>query len=495
MDKKKVIERRNPKRISSQRDFYQKLAVVGIIVLIVLGIFFLAGLKGVGKASYTPSDKEVYIEGNSKKAVDDSDYCGPDSGDDECKDNCGDSTKWCYSTLKDLCYPTNSIIKGEGSANWVQNDDLSYSYGFGYTTDDKIAALCDPAGEGSFPPGYAWVFCTGSIKKTVYKEKFYCSNGGQWFPCTGEKDPTGKLINDEIIKDEKHLCVASSKKWMTCDEKLDKKDWLKLDGLFLCRGSYWDKCDSDSKGVSTTKVYYCSKDSGKWKWKECANTKLSADLTQLCQQEGTTWKWKNCTKDGLTIGSYYCKTKGGVWAELGAGDVVASGKLDSCNVTDTGIHSGNSSKYCNGINWTDCTTANKFTLSTDGKAYCGNCSSTCKWSTCNSSLNKERYPAGDKAPNQYQFLCDDTQQKWLTCDASTTPNLLFSSGSSKDQFYCSYKGDHFQWQKCNSTKTTPDLISGDNTKICKKVSNKEQWVSSTKVGMQWNCLERREMRQ
>ncbi len=462
------------KHSSSHKEFYTKLAVIGVIITLVVIAFLFIGVKPSGKAdyNYNPNTEEiggqssskgvVYSEKSAVASVKNNDCPGND-----CAENCKNNFCFSKAAMDNYdCFAPNTIVRVDDGNSGVR---------------DK---LCEEITNGETYDGYNWIVCAGDKLGELFDEndKFYCGKNKKFYPCITE---TNGEVNPNT--EQKYLCVASSNKWVTCESNLDKK--IQLDGLFLCwqkdNAWKWDQCGNNDKGKAVdTKKYYCENVVDKWKWKECTKNELSADGKQYCQQEGTptTWKWKNCTTANLQVGDYICKSKGGVWTKVEKGDVVSGGELDTCNSTETGIHSGNSSKYCNGVNWIDCTVFNKFNLSTDGKAYCGSCQSNiCKWSMCNSSLDKEMYPTGS-VPNQYQYLCDGsaTVQKWLTCDASTSPNLLFSSGASKDQFYCSNKGDHYQWQKCNSTSTnTAKLISGDNKYICKS-GNK--WTSPSKLG-------------
>ncbi|MBI4981140.1 hypothetical protein HZC30_06315 [Candidatus Woesearchaeota archaeon] len=460
-----MVKQKDVKSRSSRsylgKGWYSKLAIIGAIIILIIGAFLFVNLKSVGKAigdscefgkkeyTYCPDIGIVGSDGlgvyQEKTAIVSLKEGNCDSNEQKksCPGFC--NAGYCISnTAKYLdCFAPNSVIR--------LND---------------FDSLCQPlTGQQDPNNNYNWIDCEGEWKGTVISgnEKFYCGGDKKFYPCVTETDGTAYPKSSN-----KHLCVSKENKWVTCDDKLDKKDWLKLDGLFLCRGSYWDKCNVTK--VSTTKVYYCSKDGdNKWKWKECTKAGLSADFKQLCQQEGTTWKWAVCGNTAATNknknsldGKYYCD--GSTWTTVGTTDLFVNGVKETCNATNIGTHAENSFKYCDGKEWKDCNDTTDHTFSSDGRALCSNGG----WLSCTTGTHNKKALFYGSGPHGGEFLCDGEKETWITCDASTTPKLLFGSySSSPDQFYCSYKGDHYQWQKCNSTKTTPDLISGDNTKICK----------------------------
>lgn len=46
----KSRHRVSSKHTSPHKEFYTKLAIIGVIVIVVLGVFLFAGLRGAGKA-------------------------------------------------------------------------------------------------------------------------------------------------------------------------------------------------------------------------------------------------------------------------------------------------------------------------------------------------------------------------------------------------------------------------------------------------------------
>ncbi|MBI4980989.1 hypothetical protein HZC30_05540 [Candidatus Woesearchaeota archaeon] len=266
------------------KGFYLKLGVIGAIIILIIGAFLFVNLKSVGKAGEAPCYGEEYTycptEGAIGKEKTGEVYRENPSIESLKSGKCNDSVcagfcekGYCFSNTAKIydCFASNSVVRF-----------------------DDFDSFCKPlTAQDNKDNNYNWIDCEGEWKGTVISgnEQFYCSKEtkGRFYPCIDE-------LNGEVNPntEKKYLCVASSNKWMTCDDKIgDKK--LQLNDRFVCGADkVWSECKDANKGISGTKKYYCSKDGdNKWKWKECTKAGLSADLTQLCQQEGTpaTWKW------------------------------------------------------------------------------------------------------------------------------------------------------------------------------------------------------------
>jgi hypothetical protein len=442
------------KHSSPHKEFYTKLAVIGVIVIVVIGVFLFAGLRTAGKASafvindgygYNP-DVETIVGDGTDTGIVYAEKVPVESSEKDCAEN---NSGYCFSKTADVndCFAPNSVLR--------------------FKNNDK---LCEALDSGDVNDGTHWISCTGNNMGNIFdeNEKFYCGGDNKFYPCVAENNK--KVYSNDA---KKYLCVASKNKWKTCSDKLVETDKLQLDNEFLCINSTWKWQECSSVEATSDKKYYCEKDEDKWKWKECTKNELSADNKAYCQQKGISavWKWKNCTSAGLTIGNYYCKSKGGVWTTVGTTDLIVDGVKETCNSTNIGTHDKNLSQYCNGKGWESCNVFNKYNLSSDTKAYCGTDSP--KWNLCNPTTNaKEIWPTSN-VPNQYQFLCDDTQQKWITCDSNLNSKLMFPNlPNFVDLFYCGKKDEKWQWQNCSSN----GLITGDNTKIC-KFGKYGKWVS------------------
>ncbi len=297
------------KHSSSHKEFYSKLAVIGVVVVLVIGVFLFAELKGVGKAVgdvplsgyyYNPNASNpsvatgegfVYYEKKVEQADDDNSDCNINNkGKWKCDENCPYPNKkpytYCYSTYdivnnddgEDIfneleCYAPFSVTREGGADRLCVNPENYSKYkSEGYYLGDS----------GGLYNGYNWINCSGDAKGKVHLDKFYCGKNKKFYPCIAE---TNEEVNPE--KERTYLCVASSKKWVTCESSLSTK--IQLD-KFLCNSSNkWQECTSTK--ITSNKKYYCEKESDKWKWKECAKAGLSADLKAYCEEEGTMWKW------------------------------------------------------------------------------------------------------------------------------------------------------------------------------------------------------------
>ena len=59
MKKRDVKGRSSSKDRVSSKSFYTKLAVIGVIVAVVVGLFLFAGLRGVGFCEYMDTGKRT----------------------------------------------------------------------------------------------------------------------------------------------------------------------------------------------------------------------------------------------------------------------------------------------------------------------------------------------------------------------------------------------------------------------------------------------------
>ncbi len=288
---------------TSSKSFYTKLSVIGIVVILVLGIFLFAGLRGVGKAWVSASESDPFY--NAGAATTGEEYQGvvyyeevpqedkdeDDEGDTEsqckkktdCDENCPypsqQAATYCYSTTADTwtCYPPSSVTRTSNQDS-VCVDPSNYNT---YKNKNEYTGLTD----GTYN-GYNWLDCKDGVKKTtVLDGKFFCTDDKKFLPCVEDYDGVYKKDANNVVK---FLCVASSKKWVTCDAQLTTK--IQLD-KFLCNSSNkWQECTSIK--TTSNKKYYCEYVVDKWKWNECnGKNELSADGKQYCQQEGTMWKW------------------------------------------------------------------------------------------------------------------------------------------------------------------------------------------------------------
>ncbi len=306
MSKVRTVKGKNEKVDVSQKVFYQKSAIIGLVVVVVLGVFLFAELKGVGKAwesatiedpfynavaTFTGEAEQgaVYYESIPKENKDKDEYGDTSSeckGKHDCDENCPypnqQSATFCYSTSAEFCFAPSSVIRTSNQDS-VCVDPSNYNT---YKNKNEYTGLTD----GTYN-GYNWLNCKGDLKKTTaLNGKFFCTDDKKFLPCVEDYDGVYKKDANNVVK---FLCVASSKKWVTCDDKIgDQK--LQLDNKFVCGADkVWSECKEANKGISGTKKYYCEKESDKWKWNECTENELSADGKQYCQQEGTpaTWKW------------------------------------------------------------------------------------------------------------------------------------------------------------------------------------------------------------